>query len=59
MIKKETPAQVFSYEFCEIFKNTLFTEHRMTTPTQMFSYEFWEMFQNTLFKEHLQTTASA
>ena len=26
-IKKETLAQVFSYEFCEIFKNTFFTEH--------------------------------
>ena len=25
--KKETLAQVFSYEFCEIFKNTFFTEH--------------------------------
>ena len=23
-IKKETPAQVFSCEFCEIFKNTYF-----------------------------------
>ena len=26
-IKKETLAQVFSCEFCEISKNTLFTEH--------------------------------
>ena len=26
-IKKETLAQVFSYEFCEISKNTVFTEH--------------------------------
>ena len=26
-IKKETLAQVFSCEFCEIFKNTFFTEH--------------------------------
>ena len=24
---KETPAQVFSWEFGEIFKNTFFTEH--------------------------------
>ena len=30
-IKKETLAQVFSCEFCEISKNTFFTEHlRMT-----------------------------
>ena len=26
-IKKETLAQVFSCEFCEISKNTFFTEH--------------------------------
>ena len=26
-IKKETLAQVLSCEFCEIFKNTFFTEH--------------------------------
>ena len=26
-IKKETPAQVFSGKFCEISKNTFFTEH--------------------------------
>ena len=30
-IKKETRAQVFSCEFCEIFKNTIFTEHLRTT----------------------------
>ena len=27
LIKKETLAQVFSCNFCEIFKNTFFTEH--------------------------------
>ena len=30
-MKKETLAQVFSCEFCEISKNTLFTEHLRTT----------------------------
>ena len=30
-IKKESVAQVFSCEFCEIFKNTFFTEHLRTT----------------------------
>ena len=29
--KKETLAQVFSYEFCEISKHTFFTEHLWTT----------------------------
>ena len=27
---KETPAQVFSFEFCEIFKNVYFIEHLRT-----------------------------
>ena len=27
IIKKEALVQVFSCEFCEIFKNTFFTEH--------------------------------
>ena len=29
--KKETLAQVFSSEFCKIFKNSFFTEHQRTT----------------------------
>ena len=31
LIEKETLALVFSFEFCEISKNTLFTEHLRTT----------------------------
>ena len=30
LYKKETLALVFSWEFCEIFKNTFFTEHLRT-----------------------------
>ena len=30
-LKKETLAQVFSFEFCEIFKNTFFTENLRVT----------------------------
>ena len=30
-IKNETLTQVFSCEFCKIFKNTFFTEHLLTT----------------------------
>ena len=30
-LKKETLAQVFSYEFCEISMNTFFTEHLWVT----------------------------
>ena len=32
---KKTLAQVFSYEFCEIFKNTFFTKHLRTTASAM------------------------
>ena len=31
IFKKQTLAQVFSCEFCEMFKNTFFTEHFRVT----------------------------
>ena len=34
-IKKETLTQVFSCEFCEISKNTFFTEHLRATASEM------------------------
>ena len=34
-IKKETLAQVFFYEFCEICKNTFFKEHLRTTASKI------------------------
>ena len=37
-IKKETLAQVFSYEFCEISKNTFFTEHLRATASVYLHY---------------------
>ena len=37
-IKKETLAQVFVYEFCEIFKNIYFVEHLQTTPPASFPF---------------------
>ena len=41
-IKEETPAQVFSCEFCEISKNTFFTEHlHKTTSDFTFSLQFY------------------
>ena len=30
-VKKETPTQVFSYEYCKNFKDTCFEEHLRTT----------------------------
>ena len=33
-VKKETLAQVLSCDFCEISKNTFFTEHLQTTASQ-------------------------
>ena len=35
-IKKETLVQVFSCEFCEISKNTFFTEHVWVTGSLLF-----------------------
>ena len=37
-IKKETVAQVFSYEFCEISKNTFFTEYLWEIASDSFSF---------------------
>ena len=36
-VKKETLVQVFSWEFCENFKNTFFTEHLRTTASEKVS----------------------
>ena len=33
-LKKEAVAQVFSCDFCEIFKNTFFTEHLWATASE-------------------------
>ena len=41
-IKKETLAQMFSREFCEIFNNTFFTEHLWTTAS-----DFQEIYVET------------
>ena len=35
VLKRETLAQVFSCEFCEISKNTFFTEHLRTTASEV------------------------
>ena len=37
-MKKETLAQVFSCEFCEIFKNTFFKEHVRATASVNIRY---------------------
>ena len=40
-IKKETLAQMSSCEFCEISKNTFFTEHLWTTGSVVHLYSWW------------------
>ena len=37
-VKKETLTQVFSYEFCEVFRNTFFTEHLWTTASEIWAW---------------------
>ena len=49
-IKKKTLAQVFSCEFCEISKNTFFTEHLWTTAS-VFSRRSQPAACNTIKKE--------
>ena len=52
-------AQVFSCEFCEISKNTFFTEHRRwLLLAQVFSCEYCEISKNNYFEERLQIAAS-
>ena len=34
ILKRETPTQVLSCEFCEIFKNAFFAEHLWTTASE-------------------------
>ena len=36
-LPRETLARVFSYEFCKIFKNSLYTEHLRETAASKFS----------------------
>ena len=44
-IKKETLAQVFSCEFCEISKNTFFTEPLQETACELTKNKFSEKFE--------------
>ena len=39
-VEKETLAQVFSCDFCEIFKNTYFIKHLWTISLAYFTYDF-------------------
>ena len=47
-INKETLAQGFSCEFCEIFKNTFFTEHLWTTASGSGRLSFKSTFSSLL-----------
>ena len=50
---KNTPTQLFSCEFCEIFKNTYFEEHLRTTASFILVSLLW-----TLNKFHKLTLSS-
>ena len=47
-IKKETLAQVFSFEFCEICKNTFFTEYFWVTASKSFIQYIFKYFKITI-----------
>ena len=37
-IKKDTPTQIFSYEYCNIFKNSFFMEQLLTIRLRSLGY---------------------
>ena len=41
LTKKESPTQVFSCEFCETFKNTIFTKHLRATASDLIDKDLW------------------
>ena len=64
-IKNETLAQVFSCEFCEISKNTFFTEHLLATASDYmwsknmfisFILFHWSISLNTAYKMFVKKT---
>ena len=57
-IKKETLAQVFSCEFCEISKNTFFAEHLRTSASVCLQYTSKKMsVQRSSFLQKLLNTS--
>ena len=48
-IKKEALSQVFSCEFCSIFKNIVFTEHERATASAISSFPVITSFFDSLF----------
>ena len=49
-IEKETLAQVFPCEFCEIFKNTCFEKHLRTTASDYFEISQWNIQGQVILK---------
>ena len=56
LMKKETPAKTFFFEFCKIVKN-IFWQNTSGRLLFVFICESWEVFQITSFIEHLWKTA--
>ena len=54
LYSKRTLAQVFSYEFCEIFKNIFCSFIKKGTPAQVFSCKICEIFKDISFTEHFR-----
>ena len=52
-IKKEALAQVFSREFCKIFKNTFSTEHLRATALAVRNYNYWAYFDSLKNKKNI------
>ena len=52
-IKKETLAQAFPSEFCEIFKNNFFTEHLRTATSEIVVFWSWASLKHFLNSLHI------
>ena len=46
--KKETPTQMFSYEYCEMFKNGFFTEHLLWVFLRLINWNITSALQVTI-----------
>ena len=49
LIKKETPQQLLSREFYEVFKNTIFIEHLRWAASASPTHTIWHTFVNNKF----------
>ena len=59
LLKKETPEQIVSLEFCKIFKNIYFVEHiQITAPEQSIPSQSKDLKRKTFWFNRADVTAN-